>query len=129
MATFQRFEDIVAWQKARELSKKIYSVSGKGKFSGDFGLKDQIRRASVSTMSNIAEGFERDGNKEFVYFLAIAKGSLGELRSQLYIALDQEYVKPEEHTDLMSLATETGRMIAGLMMYISGANQKGKRFK
>lgn len=129
MATFQRFEDIVAWQKARELSKKVYSVSAKGKFSGDYGLKDQIRRASVSAMSNIAEGFERDGNKEFVYFLAIAKGSVGELRSQLYIALDQEYVKPEEHADLMNLATETARMIAGLMIYISGSNRKGKKFK
>lgn len=76
MSTFTTFEEITAWQKARELSHRIYSISAKGDFSRDFGLKDQIRRASVSAMSNIAEGFERDGNREFIHFLSIAKASV-----------------------------------------------------
>jgi four helix bundle protein len=81
VATFQTFEEIAAWQKARELTRQIYTVSHRGIFSKDFGLRDQIRRASVSIMSNIAEGFERSGTGEFTHFLAIAKGSAGEVRS------------------------------------------------
>src|ERR1700687_534406 len=92
MATFKKFEDITAWQKARELTREIYTVTSQGTFSKDFGLKDQIRRASVSIMSNIAEGFERSGTGEFIQFLATAKGSSGEVRSQLYVALDQGYI-------------------------------------
>src|ERR671929_85029 len=92
MATFKTFEDIAAWQRARELTKEIYKLTSKNEFSRDFGLKDQIRRASVSIMSNIAEGFERSGTGEFAHFLATAKGSAGEVRSQLYVALDQEYI-------------------------------------
>jgi four helix bundle protein len=89
MGTFRSFEDIEAWQKARSLTSRIYSESNSGKFQRDFGLRDQIRRASVAVMSNIAEGFERAGNKEFLQFLSIAKGSAGEVKSQLFVALDQ----------------------------------------
>lgn len=83
MASLTRFEDIAAWQKARLLTRRIYEVTGKGAFSRDFELRNQIRRAAISSMSNIAEGFERDGNNEFRQFLAIAKGSAGEVKSQL----------------------------------------------
>ena len=92
MATFKTFEDNDAWQRSRELTNLIYKVTAEGAFSKDYGLKDQIRRASVSIMSNIAEGFERSGTGEFAHFLATAKGSAGEVRSQLYVALDQGYI-------------------------------------
>jgi four helix bundle protein len=90
MSTFSTFEEIEAWKKARELTKRIYQISSRGPFSKDFGLRDQARRASVSIMSNIAEGYERGGTKEFLQYLSIAKGSVGELRSHLYVALDQK---------------------------------------
>src|SRR3990172_8363764 len=92
MATIQSFEEIEAWQKARELTRAVYACSGQGAFSRDFGLRDQIRRAAVSIMSNIAEGFERGGSAEFVQFLAIAKGSASEVEAQLYVAFDQGYI-------------------------------------
>lgn len=85
----KRFEDIEAWQFSRELAKQIYGGTKQGQFAHDYGLKDQIQRAAVSIMSNIAEGFERGGNKEFLNFLSIAKGSCGEVRSQLYVAFDR----------------------------------------
>src|SRR5579862_7957610 len=88
----ERFEDIIAWQKARELTKDIYSATKVGAFARDFGLRDQVQRAAVSTMSNIAEGFERGGDNEFIQFLSHSKGSCGEVRSQLYVALDQAYI-------------------------------------
>ena len=88
MATLKRFEDIEAWQKARELTRAVYAVSNEGPFSRDFGPRDQIRRASVSIMSNIAEGFGRGGNKEFIQFLSTAKGSASEVQAQLYVAMD-----------------------------------------
>src|SRR6267142_2803435 len=96
MASFKSFEEIEAWKKSRELTKQIYKLTGVGAFAKDFGLKDQIRRACVSIMSNIAEGFERSGTGEFTQFLAMAKGSAGEVRSQLYVALDQRYLSEGE---------------------------------
>lgn len=92
MATFTTFEEIGAWQKARHLTKEIYKVSSSGACGRDYDLRNQIRRAAVSIMSNIAEGFERSGTGEFNQFLATAKGSAGEIRSQLYVALDQSYL-------------------------------------
>lgn len=92
MATIKHFEDIEAWQRARELTKLIYKVTRKRKFAQDYGLVNQIRRAAISVMSNIAEGFDRSGSREFIHFLTIAKGSVAELESQLYIALDNEYI-------------------------------------
>lgn len=92
MASFERFEDIEGWKLARQATNQVYELSSAGEFSRDFALVNQMRRASISIMSNIAEGFERDGNKEFLQFLSIAKGSCGEVRSQLYIAFDRKYV-------------------------------------
>lgn len=129
MATIKRFEDIEGWKIARTLTKKIYEVTSFGLFSKDFGLKDQIRRASVSIMSNIAEGFERDGNKEFINFLSIAKGSAGEVRSQLYVALDQAYISNDQFRDLYNLVVENGRVIAGLMNYLRETEIRGLKFK
>lgn len=129
MATFQKFEDIEAWQRARKLTREIYTVSNENPFSKDFGLRDQIRKASVSIMSNIAEGFERGGTKEFIQFLSIAKGSSGELRSQLYVALDQRYLKEEMFDRLLVTALETSRMISGLINYLRKSKMKGTKYK
>ena len=92
MSRIDRFEDLIAWQKARKLTKIIYGVSNSGKFKTDFGLRDQIRRAAVSVMSNIAEGFDRAGRAEFHQVLVIAKGSFAEVRSQVYVALDAQLI-------------------------------------
>jgi len=113
MPIIERFEVIEAWKKAREVTKKIHEISSVGEFGKDFGLKDQIRRSSVSVMSNIAEGFEREGNNESVNFLSIAKGSCGEARSQLYVALDQSYISDSDFAWVYSHLNETGRMIGG----------------
>lgn len=129
MTTFQTFEEIESWQKARQLTREIYAVSGQGSFSRDFGLRDQIRRAVVSVMSNIAEGFERGGTTEFKQFLSIAKASVGEVRSQLYVALDQGYMGSEIFDRLVALSTETGRLIGGLMNYLSKTKIKGAKYK
>lgn len=90
MSKIEKFEDIEAWKMAREITQIIYQISLSGNFSKDFALVNQIRRASVSILSNIAEGFERNGDKEFIQFLTIAKGSCGEVRAKLYVALDQK---------------------------------------
>ena len=129
MATITRFEDLDCWQKARELTKEVYSVSGKGAFGKDWGLKDQIRRAAVSVMANIAEGFERGGNAEFIQFLAIAKGSAAEVEAQLYAALDQQYLSPEDFGRLKDLAVTTGRMIGGFIRYLRKTKIRGPKFK
>jgi four helix bundle protein len=113
-----RFEDFIAWQKARKLTSEIYRVTNKGLFSRDFGLKDQIRRAAVSSMSNVAEGFERGRPGEFHQFLSIAKGSCAELRTQLYVALDAGYLGSSEFEALMSQATEVGQILGGLRLSV-----------
>ena len=128
MSKINTFEDIQAWQKARELTRAIYKVSSADSFNKDFGLKDQIRRASVSVLSNIAEGFERNGSKEFLLFLSIAKGSAGEVRAQLYIAFDLEYISKTEFDDLSKLATDTSKMIGGFMTYLKNSDLKGAKF-
>lgn len=118
MAKIEKFEDIIAWQKALELSTLVYKMTNKDKFSKDYGLKDQIRRASVSVVSNIAEGFERKNNNQFIYFLIIAKGSAGELRSQIYIAKNQEYITKEEFETLNSKVQEVSKTISGFVSYL-----------
>jgi four helix bundle protein len=129
MSTFKSFEEIEAWQKARFLTRQVYAISEKGDFKRDFGLKDQIRRAAVSTMSNIAEGHERGGSKEFIQFLSTAKGSCAEVRSLLYVAFDQGYVDRESCDQLVGLAQEISRMISGLMSYLKKSSLKGPKYK
>ncbi len=106
MSRIERFEDLDGWKLARALTGLIYNASGTGEFSRDFALRDQIRRAAISIVSNIAEGFERDGDKEFLQFLSMAKGSCGEVRAQLYLALDRAYISQEQFTNLCSKAVE-----------------------
>ncbi|MBV9959442.1 MAG: four helix bundle protein, partial [Acidobacteria bacterium] len=106
MSRIKRFEDIEAWKISRELTRLIYQATARGEFGRDFGLRDQIRRASVSVLSNIAEGFERDGDREFLQFLTIAKGSCGEVRAQLYVALDQRYFDEAQFAYLTQKAME-----------------------
>jgi four helix bundle protein len=125
--TIKRFEDLESWKKARTLTRQIYEISGTGAFSRDFALRDQVRRASVSVMSNIAEGFERDGNREFAQFLAMAKGSVGELKSQFYIALDAGFIDDSEFTALYGQADEIGKLIAGLRRYLLQSELRGKK--
>ncbi len=110
----ERFEDFIAWQKARKLTADIYRITSEGNFARDFGLKDQIRRAAVSSMSNLAEGFERGRPAEFHQFLSVAKGSCAELRTQLYVALDVGYLKLSTFNVLMAEATEVGQILGGL---------------
>ena len=108
------FEDLIAWQKARKLTKAIYQLTSDNRFSRDYSLRDQMRRSSVSVMSNIAEGFDRGGRAEFHQFLVVAKASCAELRSQLYIAMDAGYINTEHFNRLFSLCDEVSRVIAGL---------------
>ena len=109
-----RFEDLIAWQKARPLTKAIYRASRSGEFARDYALVDQIRRAAISIMSNLAEGFERGSRGEFHQFLVVAKSSCAEVRAQLYIALDAEYLSQSEFDSLMSQAQEVARLVGGL---------------
>ena len=129
MATFKRFEDIEAWRKARELAREIYNASKSGPFAKDFALRDQIRKATISVMWNVAEGFERGGKREFMQFLSVAKASAGEVRSQLYIALDQRYSDEATCNRLMELAAETGRIIGGLLRYLRQTPMMGQKRK
>ena len=125
----KRFEDLESWKKARRLTNGIYEATAAGSFTRDFGLKDQIRRASISILSNIAEGFERGGDKEFLQFLAVAKGSCGEVRAQLYIATDQGYLSQDLFDRLFNQADEIGRLISGLMKYLSRSELKGSKYR
>jgi len=129
MTSLNRFVELEVWQKARELTRLIYESSRDGEFARDFGLRDQIRRAAVSVMSNIAEGFERGGNAEFIHFLAMARGSVSELESQLYVALDQEYLTEERFKELQKLTGSTQRLIGGLVRYLKSSGMKGRTYK
>jgi len=113
-----KFEDFIAWQKARKLTSEIYKVTSKEPFARDWGLKDQIRRAAVSSMSNLAEGFERGRATEFHQFLSVAKGSCAELRTQLYVALDAGYLGVSAFETLMAQATEVGQILGGLRLSV-----------
>ena len=128
MSTIERFEDLEAWKRARTFAKLIHTVSGNGNFGRDFGLKDQIRRAANSIVSNIAEGFERDGDKEFLQYLYVAKGSGCEVRAQLYLAVDFEYITAEEFSQLRTKALELNRIISGLIKYLRQSNLTGKKY-
>lgn len=110
----ERFEDLIAWQKARQLTVEIYRITAQGEFARDYGLRDQIRRASVSVMSNIAEGFDRGSRGEFHQFLVIAKASCAEVRSQLYVAQDVGYIDQETFDTISGSTSELLRIIGGL---------------
>jgi len=112
----QRFEDLIAWQKARELNREIYRVTSAGAFASDFGLRDQIRRASVSISSNIAEGFDRSSKADFHRFVVISKASCAEVQSQLYLALDIGYLSHEKFEELITRAKEVARILGGLRL-------------
>jgi four helix bundle protein len=123
MGTIKAFEDIEAWQTARILTRLIYSLTNRRQFSRDFGLADQIRRAAVSIMSNIAEGFESQTDRTFIRFLGFAKGSAGEFRSQLYVALDQEYVTKAEFESLLDLVKKISCQVSRLKQYLESPNK------
>jgi four helix bundle protein len=118
MTTAKRFEDLEVWQKAKELTNEIYRYSSTGAFSRDFGLRDQMRRAAVSIMSNIAEGFESQTQVLFIQFLSRAKASAGELRAQLYISLDQEYITTAEFQSAFALAELCSKKLTSFIRYL-----------
>lgn len=136
MAKIEKFEDLEVWKEARELCKLVYSYTNKVPFSKDFDLVRQIRKSSGSIMDNIAEaclparqGFERDGKKEFIQFLSIAKGSSGEVRSQSYRAFDQNYISKEEFTKLYNKASTVSKMLSGFINYLKKSDIKGIKYK
>lgn len=114
----ERFEDINVWKQSRDLVNSIYHFTSKDSFSKDYGLKDQIQRAAVSIMTNIAEGFERDNNKEFIRFLIYSKGSAGEVRSLLYVALDLKYIAKDEFTEQYESAVSVIKQISKFIKYL-----------
>ena len=118
MSKIEKFEDLIVWQEARKLTQVIYQITKSGPFSKDFGLVNQIQRASVSVMSNIAEGFERASAKQLFHFLAIAKGSCAELRSELYIAFDLGYLERQQFLEVFRKAESVAKLIGGLRMAV-----------
>jgi four helix bundle protein len=127
MPKIERFEDIEAWEKARRIAKNVYAACRQGEFSRNFGLRDQIQRAAVSIMSNIAEGFERGTNKEFIQFLFIAKGSAGEVRSQIYIALDLGYIVQDVFDSLNSDLLSISKQLSGFIHYLQSSSLRGQK--
>lgn len=118
MASAERFEELEVWQRARELTNDVYRLSATASFAKDFGLRDQIRRASVSVLSNIAEGFERNSDADFGRFLLIAKGSAGEVRAQLYVALDQDYLDERTFLAAKKKVERVSRLLSRLIAYL-----------
>ncbi|HHT9119361.1 MAG TPA: four helix bundle protein [Candidatus Hypogeohydataceae bacterium YC41] len=129
MKKAESFEDLVVWQKARELTKRVYEITKDKKFSGDFSFIDQIRRAAVSVISNISEGFERGSNTEFIQFLFLAKGSCGEVRCQMYVAYDQWYITKEDFNTVKDSARQVSGMLGNFIEYLKGSELKGTKFK
>ena len=127
MAKIERFEDLIAWQKARELTRAIYEVIRHGAVAKDYGLSGQIQRAAVSIMSNLAEGFERGGRGEFHQFLSTAKASCAEVPSQLYVALDVGYLDKPAFDHLMQKVIEVGRIVRGLRASVQKQKGDGSR--
>jgi four helix bundle protein len=124
----KNFEDLEIWKGTRVLTSEIYRLTRDSKFAKDFALRDQIRRAVMSIMSNIAEGFERGGNQEFIQFLYIAKASCGEVRSQLYVALDQSYIAPKDCDDVIKSFRRLSIMISNLIDYLKRTSMKGSKY-
>lgn len=128
MATVTKFEELEVWKLAREIAMDIYNESITPSFTKDFELKGQIRKSSGSAMDNIAEGFERGGRKEFIYFLGIAKGSAGEVRSQLYRALDRKHFTKEKFNLILEKVTLLSRKLSSLIRYLKNSEYKGFKF-
>lgn len=129
MATIERFEEIIAWKEARELCRIIGKLIDEGRFRQSFKLRDQIDGSSGSIMDNIAEGFERGGKREFIQFLYIAKGSCGELRSQLYRAMDRQFISEEEFNRYANHAKRISGLIQKLINYLEQSPIKGKKYQ
>ena len=129
MAQIINFEDLTIWQESRILVDLVYKATQGASFAKDFQLVDHIRRTAISVPSNISEGFERDGTKEFVSFLSIAKGSCGELRTQLYIALDQKYLDQHQFDALVQRSIDVSKSISALIKYLKTCNYQGRKFK
>jgi four helix bundle protein len=125
MATYESFEELEVWKLAMDLCTEVYSITNQDAFSKDFGLKDQIRRSSVSVPSNIAEGHERDSKNQFIYFLTIAKGSCGELKTQLMIARNLKYIDETIYLELATKSTKIGKQLGGFINYLKSF--KGKK--
>ena len=129
MSKIEKVEDLISWQKSKDLTIEIYKITKNNDFSKDFGLCNQIQRAAVSIPSNIAEGFGRGGNKEFLQFLSIAKGSLYELKTQLIIAFEIGYINDIEYNKLKNDSEEIGKLITGFMNYLGKSELKGIKYK
>ena len=129
MSAFKKFEDMEVWKKSMNLTRLIYQTTNQPSFLKDYNLVNQIRKSAVSIASNIAEGVERDGNKELIHFLYIAKGSCGELRCQLYIAKDQQYLQADSFQEMYNLATEISVSLNKLIKYLQGSDYKGIKYK
>ena len=125
---YNTFEDLPIWQKARTLTKYVFDTTSIGPFTNDFRFRDQIRASSASVMDNIAEGFERSGNKEFIQFLYIAKGSCGETRSQAHRAIDFNYINQETFDELIQKTTELSSEITLFIKYLKNSGMKGDKY-
>ncbi len=129
MAKIECFEDLEIWKMAREFCLDVFRITNYNEFSKDFRLKDQIKASSGSIMDNIAEGFERSGNKEFIQFLYISKGSCGESRSQLYRVLDFSYINQKEFEQLRLKVLAISQSLSGFIKYLKQSEQKGSKYK
>jgi four helix bundle protein len=129
MGRVKVFEDLIGWQKSRKLFRLVHKITSKPPLSKDFPLRDQMRRSSLSVMSNIAEGFDKGGDREFVQFLFHAKGSCSELRSQLYAANDIGYLDEREYKEISGLAEETSKVLQGLINALKKRDLTGHKFK
>ena len=128
MATKRSFEDLEVWQKARAFAVRVYDLTNEGSFAKDYSLKDQINRSAGSIMDNIAEGFDRGGNRELITFLSYSKGSAAETRSQLYRAFDRKHIEQNTLNELREEALLISRMISGFMSYLQKSDLKGSKF-
>lgn len=128
MGKINKFEDLEIWKLAREICQDVYQIQGRTKLNGDFKLFNQINGSSGSIMDNIAEGFERNGNKEFCQFLSIAKASCGETRSQFYRVLDRDYISKEEFDIIVNKLTSLSKQISSFMTYLKNSDMKGSKF-
>ncbi|MEN9998738.1 MAG: hypothetical protein RI922_1728 [Bacteroidota bacterium] len=125
----KKFEDLGVWQEARELCKEIYTHISKTPFSNDYALVNQINRSSGSIMDNIAEGFERSGNREFIQFLTISKASCAEVKSQVYRALDRQYLTTEKADEIITVTQSLINQLGGFIHYLKQSEFKGTKFK